>query len=121
MSHVCVCRRFLYVQILTDLNTAASVLGLGPRPLHIKGKGEDDDDDDEEGSLKVEITEAEKKGATTTMEIFISLMKMFVSFPSKERLVLIACDRIEKITFGTMDETGIEGHCLHLTDDHVVF
>lgn len=41
------------LQVLSDLNTAASELGLGPRPLDVAvanpegGEGDDDDDDDE--------------------------------------------------------------------------
>lgn len=68
MSRACVVK-ILYIQVLADLNTAASVLGLGPRPLRVKVKSadDDDDDDDEEGSLKVEISET--KGVTTTTEM----------------------------------------------------
>lgn len=47
------------MQVLSDLNTAASELGLGPRPLNVTvapdGDDDDDNDDDDENKEEGEV------------------------------------------------------------------
>lgn len=49
----------MLLQVLSDLNTAASELGLGPRPLDVAVAnpegGEDGDDDDDENKEEGEV------------------------------------------------------------------
>lgn len=46
------------MQVLSDLNTAAGELGLGPRPVEVTvapDKEDDDDDDDDENKEEGEV------------------------------------------------------------------